>query len=165
MAADEPSLVDLVLEDERWQAAGLEEVAERAARSVLLELGLRPEECEISLLAADDDRVAALNASFRGSAAPTNVLSWPAFENAGPGRLPEGEAPHFLGDVALAYETCSREAREAGLSLADHAAHLVVHGILHLLGFDHEEEEEAERMEAIEVKTLASMGVADPYTR
>ena len=161
-----PRLVDLVEEDERWEAVGLTSLAERAARAALEQIGVPPEQCEISLLAADDARIAALNESFRGKAAATNVLSWPAFDVEEAGRLPDGqEPPVFLGDVALAFETCSREAAEAGISLADHAAHLVVHGVFHLLGYDHLEDEEGERMEALEAKALASMGVADPYTR
>lgn len=155
-------LVDLVLEDPRWGAAGLEAVAEGAARAALVEVGRDPARHEISLLACDDVRIAALNEAFRGTARPTNVLSWPAFE----GEVPEpgGGEPVFLGDMALAFETCSREAQAAGLPLAAHAAHLVVHGLLHLLGHDHGDDTSAEAMESIETKTLASLGIADPYS-
>jgi probable rRNA maturation factor len=105
--------------------------------------------------------MAGLNADFRGKPQPTNVLSWPDFD--GPVPAP-GTAPLFLGNLALAYETCAREADEAAIPLADHAAHLVVHGVLHLLGYDHEEDAEAEAMEEIETKVLASMGIANPYS-
>jgi len=155
-------LVDAAVEDDRWEACGLAALAERAARAALRESGLDPDRYEIGLLAADDARIAALNAEFRGKPRPTNVLSWPA----GPG-LTAASGPDeavFLGDVALAYETCAAEAEAAGLTLADHAAHLVVHAVLHLLGHDHAAEAEAESMEALEVKTLARLGVANPYS-
>ena len=96
-----------------------------------------------------------LNRTWRGKDAPTNVLSFPLEE--------EVSEPGLLGDVVLAYETTLKEAREANLALADHVSHLVVHGVLHLVGFDHEEDEEAERMENLERTALASIGIADPY--
>jgi probable rRNA maturation factor len=158
-----PDLVEAVVEDERWRAAGVVPVAEAAGRATLRALGRDPELHETALLLCGDARMAELNAAFRGKAAPTNVLSWPAFD--GPAPDPEQDEPLFLGDLALGYETCAREAAEAGIGLADHAAHLVVHGLLHLLGHDHEGDAEAEAMEAIETKVLASMGIANPYSR
>jgi probable rRNA maturation factor len=177
-APDGYRVVDLVAEEARWEAMGLATVAERAARAALIAAGLDPRRCEVSLLAADDARLAALNAHFRGREGATNVLSWPAFAGEGAAAVSEavtealaegaaarepGGEPVLLGDVALAYETCAREAAAEGRTLADHAAHLVVHGVLHLLGHDHQDAAEAERMEAFERKILASMGVADPY--
>jgi probable rRNA maturation factor len=156
-------LVEAVIEDARWTAAGLEEVAERVARRTLAAIGRDPDRHEISLLGCDDSRIALLNASFRGKAVPTNVLSWPAFDNRVP--VPASDEPLFLGDIALAYDTCDREARAAGISLADHSAHLVVHGVLHLLGHDHLAEEEAQAMEEIETNILASLGIPNPYSR
>lgn len=153
------ALVDSVIEDPRWEALGLAALAERAAQAALAAAGVAPEGCEISLLGADDARMAALNAAFRGKAGPTNVLSWPSEEAAAPG------AARFLGDLALGWETCMAEAAAAGIAPADHVTHLVAHGVLHLLGHDHGAEAEAEAMEALERKTLASLGVADPYTR
>jgi probable rRNA maturation factor len=170
MPAESP-LVEVLVEDERWREIDLEALAERAARAALLAAGTAPERCEISLLAADDGRVAALNAAFRGKKGPTNVLSWPAGADAaegGPGSWPGGEPESgraFLGDIALAWETCAREAAEAGIAPADHVSHLVVHGVLHLLGYDHEADDAADAMEACERKALASLGVADPYGR
>lgn len=158
-------LVDLVIEEPRWEAAGLEVLAETAARAALLAAGRDPDRHEISLLACDDARIAALNADFRDKPKPTNVLSWPAFEGDAPDPDPEDPEPVFLGDMALSYDTCAREAAEAGIPLSDHATHLVVHGVLHLLGYDHELEAEADAMEDFETKILASMGVADPYSR
>lgn len=154
-------LVDLVLEDPRWAAAGLAAVAEPAAAAALAACGLAPERHEIALLACNDARITTLNAAHRGRSAATNVLSWPAFD----GVIPEpGPEPLFLGDLALAFETCRREAGAAGRTLGAHSAHLVVHGCLHLLGHDHETKAEAERMEALEAKILATMGIANPYT-
>lgn len=162
-----PELVETVVEDPRWQAAGIEAVAERAARAALVAALRDPDLHEIGLLACDDARIAALNADFRGKPVPTNVLSWPAFEGGAPEQPPgePGEGPLFLGDIAIAYETCAREAADGGIGLADHAAHLVVHATMHLLGHDHEDDAEADAMEAIESKALASMGIADPYSR
>ncbi len=166
------SLVDLVIEDARWEAGGLDAVAERAAAAVLVAVGRDPGRYELALLMCDDARIAALNAEFRGKAVPTNVLSWPAFagEPPKPGPGPSsgpgaGDEPLFLGDIAMAYETCAREAAATGVPLGDHAAHLVIHGVLHLLGHDHIGEEEAVDMEKIETKTLATLGIADPYSR
>jgi probable rRNA maturation factor len=158
-----PPLVETVVEEPRWQAAGLAAVAERAARAALAAVGRDPDRHEISLLACDDARIAALNAAFRRRPQPTNVLSWPAFEGVPPAPEPGGAL--FLGDLALAWETCAREAEAAGIALADHAAHLVVHGVLHLLGHDHGDDAEAEAMQAIETKTLASIGLPSPYSR
>lgn len=155
-------LVDLVVEDSRWEAAGLAALAEQAGRAALAAAGRDPDLHEIALLACDDARIAALNGEFRGKPVPTNVLSWPAFGAVVP--EPEQDEPIFLGDLALGYDTCAREAEEAGIALADHAAHLVVHGILHLIGHDHGDDAEAEAMEALEARVLARLGIADPYS-
>jgi probable rRNA maturation factor len=113
---------------------------------------------DVSLCLADDAALRALNLSWRGIDKPTNVLSFPA----APGR--SGEA-RTLGDIALAYETLAREAEDLGVSLAEHYRHLLVHGFLHLIGYDHETDAEAERMEALETRILAQLGVSDPYAR
>jgi probable rRNA maturation factor len=164
-------LVETVIEDARWQAFGLDLLAERAARAALAGLGLPTEGFAISLMGCDDARIAALNADFRGKPQPTNVLSWPSGERGADfvGEAPEppkpGKAddPSPLGDIAIAWETCAREADEQGKPMADHVTHLLVHGMLHLLGFDHAEDEDAALMEAHEVRILASLGVSDPY--
>lgn len=106
-----------------------------------------------------------LNADFRGKPRPTNVLSWPAFDPPPPDPAPDDPEALFLGDLAIAYETCAAEAAAAGIPLGEHATHLVVHGVLHLLGYDHEVEDEADAMEAFETNILASMGLPDPYSR
>jgi probable rRNA maturation factor len=163
-------LVETLTEDSRWDALALESLAERGARAALQRLGLDPAAYEISLLACNDARIAELNADFRGKPQPTNVLSWPSEER---GAARAGEMPHLprpspprpveLGDVAIAFDTCAREARESGKPLGDHALHLLVHGTLHLLGFDHEREADALLMEGLETEILAELGVADPY--
>lgn len=160
--------LEVVIEDARWAEAGIEALGERAVEATLAHLGLAPGEWEVVLLACDDGRIAALNAGFRGKPQPTNVLSWPSAERgaevagAAP-RLPDPAAGQELGDIALAYDTCAREAEEAGLTFAAHVTHLVVHGTLHLLGYDHLRDADAELMERTEVGILASLGVEDPY--
>lgn len=161
--------MEVIVEDARWQAAGLEALAVRAAQATLAHLGLDPEAWEISLLACDDSRIMALNADFRGKPGATNVLSWPA-EDLAPkmaGDMPLPPMPNgneaCLGDIAIAWETCAREATEAGRPLADHITHLIVHAVLHLLGFDHIRDPDATLMETTEIGILGKLGVPDPY--
>ena len=118
----------------------------------------RTRRTEVSVVLADDALVRRLNRQWRRIDAATNVLSFPSLDQ----ELPP-KAPFLLGDVVLAYETVSREAQEQGKELADHLRHLVVHGILHLLGYDHEDPGQAEQMEALETQVLARLGVDDPY--
>ncbi|PQO23208.1 rRNA maturation RNase YbeY [Rhodobacteraceae bacterium WD3A24] len=164
-------LVDTIIEDDRWRRIGLEALAVRAAEAALRHLGLDPDGYEIALLAADDARLAELNAAFRGRSGATNVLSWPAHElapatpGARPAAPPDGSAewPESLGDIALAFGTCAAEATAQRRRLEDHAAHLVVHGVLHLLGYDHVRDPDAALMERTETVILAQLGIADPY--
>jgi probable rRNA maturation factor len=150
-------VIDVIVEETAWEAAEprAAALAEIAAAAVLEHE--RAGERDIAILLTDDARVAALNAAFRGKDGPTNVLSFPAA--AGVGELGAGE----LGDIALALGVCAREAAEQGKSLAHHLQHLTAHGVLHLLGYDHESDAEAEAMEAKERAILAGLGVADPY--
>jgi probable rRNA maturation factor len=143
-------MIEVEIEDAAWAAAlpGAAGVVERAAAAAL---GAEPG--DVVVLLTDDAAVHELNARFRGRDRPTNVLSFPAAASA---------APH-LGDLVLAYGVCAAEAEAQGKTLADHLAHLTVHGVLHLLGRDHEDEAEAEAMEAEERTILATLGVADPY--
>lgn len=165
------ALVECVIEDARWQDFGLEPLALRAVRASLAELSLPETGLTLSVMGGDDARIAVLNEEFRGKAKPTNVLSWPAWdlaadEDGGAPEAPEigkPDHPEALGDIALAWETCQREAEEAGKPMADHVTHLVVHGLLHCLGYDHVRDADATRMEALEVRILASMGLPDPY--
>lgn len=157
--------VDLIIEDDRWEAAGLEGLAEIACGAVLELLGVSG--AEISLMACDDARITALNAEFREKPTPTNVLSWPSEERGAeePGATPPPPVDLELGDIAIAYETCAREAEEAGKEFTDHVTHLLVHGTLHLLGYDHIDDKDAGLMEGLEVEILGKLGIADPYGR
>lgn len=117
-----------------------------------------------SLLFADDAEVHALNREWREKDKPTNVLSFPMLEREALLALPADGPPELLGDIALALETCAREAADKGISLEHHATHLIVHGLLHLAGHDHEtSSEDARAMEMLEIKALAQLGIADPY--
>ncbi|MCX8955039.1 rRNA maturation RNase YbeY [Ruegeria sp. NA] len=160
--------LDLTLEDERWQ--DLEVLSQKAINAVLTHCGLAPELCEVSILGCNDARISELNAEFRGKPTPTNVLSWPAEDLAPdePGQSPRLPEPDFtgeivLGDVAISYDTCAREAAEANKAMSDHVTHLLVHGTLHLLGYDHIRDPDATLMEGIEVKILGKLGIDDPY--
>jgi probable rRNA maturation factor len=150
--------VDAVVPDERWAALGdPEAVARRGVEAALAVSREAPSgDIEISVAFTDDATVHDLNRDWRGKDKATNVLSFPAPPTKSPG-------PRLLGDIVLAYETVAHEAIGEGKSLADHTMHLLVHGTLHLLGYDHETDSEAAVMEALETKALAGMGIADPY--
>jgi probable rRNA maturation factor len=142
-------IVEVEIEDPAWTTA------EPAAEFLAFSAGLAALDRDgtVAVLLTDDDTLAQLNHTFRDKSGPTNVLSFPALEN-----------PHrHLGDIAVAYGVCAREAAEQGKSLSAHLQHLVAHGVLHLVGFDHETETEAEAMEARERVILAGLGVSDPY--
>ncbi len=146
-------MIDIEIEDEAWVAAApqAQDLVQAAAAAAL-----RRAESDgdaVTILLTDDDSVRDLNARFRGKDYATNVLSFPAPQN------PEGH----LGDIALAFGVCAREAAEQGKPLAHHLQHLVAHGVLHLLGYDHETDAEAEHMEGLERVILAGLGVPDPY--
>jgi probable rRNA maturation factor len=161
MDSDSSHTIEVTVEAEAWRTTVTdpEHLCRRAVTAVLaceaVAAGV-----EVSVLLADDRRIRELNRTHRGKDSATNVLSFPSGDGAawpGPAR------PVLLGDIAVALETTAREAAAAGKPVADHLAHLLVHGALHLLGHDHEEDEEALRMEAREVELLAGLGVADPY--
>jgi len=158
-------IVETNIEDPNWAAAGLAPLAETAAQAALAHLGLGAEGFAVSLLGCDDTRIASLNADFRGKPQPTNVLSWPAEDRTPDDPPAPGTAddPHELGDIAIAFGTCAREAEEAGKPFSAHVTHLVVHATLHLLGYDHEEEDDAALMEGLESAILTGMGLNDPY--
>lgn len=160
-------VVDVIIEDPRWAEIRLEALAQRACTAALIGARLTAGPWEISVLGCDDRRIAALNSDFRGTPKPTNVLSWPDVDRsprtAGSDPDPPDPSSPALGDIAISYDTCNREAAAAGLEISDHVTHLLVHGTLHLLGFDHIDDKDAAHMEALEVSILASLGVADPY--
>lgn len=154
--------LDIVQDAEGWDGVeGLDALIEDAGRA----LAARPRfsdltSAEACVALSDDASVQDLNLRYRGKDKPTNVLSFPA---SAAGHPAGGAEPRALGDLVLAYETLVREAGEQGIPLAHHLQHLVVHGLLHLLGFDHETEADAEEMEAIEVEILAGLGIPNPY--
>lgn len=151
--------IDIISECEDWDShPGLEQAIEQAALAALAGAGARTlPDAEIAILLSDDEGVRMLNKRWRKIDKPTNVLSFPATT---PELLPQNQ---MIGDLALAYETCVREADAEKKTFGHHVSHLIVHGVLHLLGYDHESERDAEEMEALERKVLAGLGVADPY--
>jgi len=151
--------VDIAVEAEAWGSEASRRplieavVAAVAARDELIV----PTAAELSLVLTDDARIRRLNRDWRGFDKPTNVLSFPAAD------ADDDDPGPLLGDVVIALETTAREAAEEGRRFDDHFAHLLVHGLLHLFGFDHESDDEAEEMEALETTILADLGIADPY--
>lgn len=143
-------MIEVEIDEEAWSEA-VPDVAEVVEKAASLALG--DTAGDVVILLADDAHVQQINGQFRDKNRPTNVLSFPA---------PDSARPH-LGDLILAYGVCAAEAVEQGKSLSDHLSHLTIHGVLHLLGHDHEIDDEAETMEAEERRLLASLGIADPY--
>lgn len=164
-----PVEIDADIADARWAAAwpGAEETLAALSVHVLgaqAPIALAERVIEVSFLLTNDAEIRALNKAHRSKDKPTNVLSFPSGEaldgNAQKGALP----PILLGDIAMAYDTVLKEANAGALVFQDHATHLVIHGILHLLGFDHIEEEEAAEMEAKEIAFCRDFGIANPYS-
>jgi probable rRNA maturation factor len=165
MPAPAELTIDVAIECAKWQELEQEGVQDFSAPDGLVARALRQTlvatkiqlraGAEISILLCDDAFIADLNKRWRGKDAPTNVLSFPA----------GGDLAHapMLGDIIIAFETTAREAAEEGKSLRNHFTHLVVHGFLHILGYDHEVDAEAEAMEALERAILAALGIEDPY--
>jgi probable rRNA maturation factor len=155
-------LINIVLSRESgdWpDEAALFALADQVVTAASKLLKLKPAgSCELSLVFAVDETVRALNAEWRGKDNPTNVLSFPAFP-----LKPGDKLPPLLGDVILAFETTAREAAGEAKPLDHHVSHLILHGFLHLLGYDHETDGQAEEMEALERKVLAKLAIPDPY--
>lgn len=155
-----PSLdIQINVSDARWNSVvDPEDLSRKAVDAALGFVSqIVDRDCELSILFCDDAEIQDINHRWRSIDKPTNVLSFPgSFFSGQPG-------PMVLGDIAITLDTCQREAQEGGLTLADHATHLLVHGFLHLAGFDHENDDDAAEMEALETEILASMGIADPY--
>ncbi|MBC7906852.1 MAG: rRNA maturation RNase YbeY [Rhodospirillaceae bacterium] len=161
-----PTAIEIAVEHPEWNDAvpELEALVTRMAEAALedADCDLGDDPLEISVVLADDATVQALNREWRGKDKPTNVLSFASMDDDDAPRPPG--APLLLGDIILAFETCRAEAIEQGKPLPEHLSHLVVHGVLHLLGYDHEEDEaEAEEMERLEAAILARFDIADPY--
>lgn len=158
--------VDVIIEDTRWVDARLEHLATRAVPATLEHVGLEPDDWDVTVLGCDDARIAALNATFREKDRATNVLSWPSEERSAAvsGHIPDAPAGDpELGDIALAFETCQREAAEQDKPAEQHIIHLIVHGVLHLLGYDHVRDGDGDLMESQEIAILAELGVPNPY--
>lgn len=147
-----------ILDAERLKRAA--RCAYRAGVDLAAQRAMEKPAFEAAIVLEDDAAMQALNRDFRGKDKPTNVLSFPAGPIAGPAHFPERQS---LGDIVLSVQTLEREAAALAVSPQDHATHLVVHGVLHLLGFDHESETEAARMETLESQILGRLGIADPY--
>ena len=169
-AAPQPrTSLDVIVEHAGWEKAIAEPVPllRRAAKAALAvarrdRRGTKARSVGIAVALIDDRAMRKLNRAYRGKDKPTNVLSFPASETEARGRPGKRQA---LGDIAIALGTLRREAEAQGKTLADHLAHLMVHAVLHLLGYDHESKTEAEHMESLERRALAGLGIADPYRR
>ena len=141
--------ITLVIEDEKWRAVrGLQARLKRAAA---LALSSARRKGALTILLSNDRKLRTLNRDFRGRDKPTNVLSFPS------------DTDGYLGDIAIAYGVTGKEARASGKKLVDHATHLGVHGVLHLIGYDHERPRDAKIMEPLEVRILGKLKIADPY--
>lgn len=147
--------IDLRVESDDWQIIpDLDTVCQRALE-IVFDKDTAPAERSLDVLLTGDGVLAELNQQWRGKSSPTDVLSFPAEAN------PEG----FLGDIAIAYGVAARDAKSTQKTLSAHLSHLLIHGLLHLLGHDHIEDSDAERMETLEKTALAKLGIADPYSR
>ena len=150
-----PLNVELVVSDERWNSVpGLQRSID-LAQAAYAQLAVEPEPREVVIAFGSDEEVHQLNRTYRGKDKPTNVLSFPTAGTTDTG---------LIGDVILAYETCAEEAEQRGIELSDHACHLALHGVLHLLGQDHEDDDTAADMEFLETRLLATIGIQDPHS-
>ena len=154
-----PLSLSMLVEGGDWEAAGdFEPLTEKVLAKAQSLCGVKlMAGAEVSLLLCDDARIREINRDWRGLDKPTNVLSFPAAPKEALAKSP------MVGDIAVAFETVTREAQEEGKTFADHYAHMIVHGFLHLVGYDHESDAEAEEMEALEIRILGELGIADPY--
>jgi len=154
-----PLTLSMLIEGGGWEAeADFEPLTEKVLAKAQSLCGVQlMEGAEVSLLLCDDARIREINRDWRGFDKPTNVLSFPAAPKEALAGSP------MVGDIAVAFETVQREAAEEGKSLADHYAHMITHGFLHLVGYDHETDAEAEEMETLEIRILGELGISDPY--
>ncbi len=156
---DNHNQIEITVEEPRWQKAlpNCDSVVQTIVQIVLETVATYLTAYEISIVLANDNFVQKLNRQYRDQDKPTNVLSFPTMDSPTPNR------PIILGDVILAYETIKRETEEQNKTLEEHFSHLLIHGVLHLLGYDHQTPAEAEAMEAIEVNILAEFNITNPY--
>lgn len=164
--ADRPDIVISIICDD-WKdgladaGADVDTLCRKAALAAFRATAEEASGAEIGIVLTDDKRMRGLNRDYRGRDKPTNVLSFAADDGSGPPDV--AGAPRLLGDVVVAYGVADAEARNDGKTLADHLSHLIVHGVLHLLGHDHVGDDDSRRMEALEVSVLAGLGIGDPY--
>jgi probable rRNA maturation factor len=158
--------IDVTISEPEWTASFLDvEKLSRGAMNLALKMAMLPEkvkyrDIEASIVLANDDLIQVLNREYRKKDSPTNVLTFASLDSKDP--IPVSE-PYPIGDVILSYQTIDREAREQGKFFKDHFLHMVVHGTLHLLGYDHETEDEANIMESLEIRILEKMNIQNPY--
>jgi probable rRNA maturation factor len=154
-----PPTADVLIAADCWQAQpDAEEAVQRAIAAAAAFVELPADETEVAVMLTDDARIRELNREWRGQDKATNVLSFPAAQPPG-----ESSQPLMLGDIAIAFETTRNEAETEGKPFQNHLSHLAIHGFLHLLGYDHLDDDEAEEMEGLERDILAKLGIADPY--
>jgi probable rRNA maturation factor len=162
MASSALPIIEILVVADCWQAEpGAEAVIDRAISAAAEFVTADVSESELAIMLTDDDGIRTLNRNWRGIDKATNVLSFPALQPSGPRKATD--APRMLGDIAIAYQTTRREADEEQKPFDHHLSHLAVHGFLHLIGHDHEQDEEAETMEALEREILSQLGIPDPY--
>ncbi|HEY0909782.1 MAG TPA: rRNA maturation RNase YbeY [Bradyrhizobium sp.] len=162
MASSALPISDVLIVAECWQTeSGAEAVIHRAIATAAEVANADHGEAELAVMLTDDDGIRTLNSNWRGIDKPTNVLSFPALQPTGPAG--PDDAPRMLGDIAIAYQTTRKEADDEQKPFEHHLSHLAVHGYLHLIGYDHENDADAEIMESLETEILAQLGIPDPY--
>jgi probable rRNA maturation factor len=162
MARSAVPMTEVLVVADCWQTeTDVESVIHRAIATAAEMIEADVEEAEVAVMLTDDAGIRTLNSNWRGIDKPTNVLSFPALQPSGP-RGPD-DAPRMLGDIAIAYQTTRKEADEEQKPFDHHLSHLAVHGFLHLIGYDHEKDDDAEAMETLETEILAQLGIPDPY--
>jgi probable rRNA maturation factor len=163
MASSALPISDVLVVAECWQTeADAEAVIHRAIAAAAEIANADHGEAELAVMLTDDDGIRTLNSNWRGIDKPTNVLSFPALQPTGP--VGPDDAPRMLGDIAIAYQTTRKEADDEQKPFEHHLSHLAVHGYLHLIGYDHENDADAEIMESLETEILAQLGIPDPYS-
>ena len=165
--------INIIFKDKRWMKIPLEEIAKGALKLIADRFAAKENNFEISILASNDNEIKELNKNFRGTDSITNIISWPEQESQSrqAGHLPikmdkfksDSEGIIFLGNLAISFERCSTEAKEKNTYFEDHILHLLLHGCLHLIGFDHQNESDATLMENIEIRLLSGVGIKNPY--
>ena len=165
--------INIIFKDKRWVKIPLEEIGKGALKLIIDKFLGQDNNFEVSILASDDVVIRKLNKKFIGKDGSTNIISWPEHETLSnqPGHIPDlvtklksrSEGLTFLGNLALSFERCSIEAKEKNIHFEDHILHLLLHGCLHLIGFDHQNEKDANLMEDIEIRLLSGVGIKNPY--